>query len=322
MSLPLSPICLTADLFETTGLCPISATTTKSRHRPADLRVRTLTLTFGTVRAYSLTERDYGGEMVNGIRMILMTALCMGWAAHGLAGDQTGAVAYRDGKTVLEGYLALPAQSEGPLPGVLIVHQWMGLSDHEKEVADRLAEAGYAAFACDIYGKDDRPSDRSKAGAYAGKYKGNIALYRQRLRAGLKVLQEHPKIDPSRLAVIGYCFGGTGALELGRSGADVKAIVSLHGGLSTPNPEDARNIKGTVLICHGGDDRNVKDPELMAVLKELRDADVDWYLTIYGNSVHGFTHRHDPERYNAKAERRAWQAMMELFRETLRPASR
>lgn len=256
---------------------------------------------------------------MNDIRTILMVSATLAMCSAGVtrgAPAKPGVVEYRDGKTVLQGYLALPAPSNEPVPGVLIVHQWMGLTDHEKEVADRLAKAGYAAFACDIYGRDDRPVDRSKAGAYAGKYKRNIPLYRQRLKAGLKMLQRHPKIDRSRLAVIGYCFGGTGALELGRSGAEVKAIVSLHGGLSTPDPEDAKNIKGTVLICHGGDDSNVKDSELMAVLKELRDADVDWYLTIYGNSVHGFTHRHNPERYNPKAEKRAWQSMMELFKET------
>jgi len=225
------------------------------------------------------------------------------------------AVDYADGDKTLEGFLELP-KGEGRLPGVLIVHQWMGITDHEKEVAGRLAKAGFAAFACDIYGKGDRPNGRSQAGAYAGKYKNNIALYRRRLAAGLSVLKKHPRVDPSRLAVIGYCFGGTGALELGRSGADVKAIVSFHGGLSTPKPEDAKNIRGSVLICHGGDDRHVPDKEVLGVMNELRATKVDWQVLVFGNSVHGFTHRHDDQRYNAKAEARAWNAMMNLFAET------
>jgi dienelactone hydrolase len=221
---------------------------------------------------------------------------------------------YHDGETELEGYLVVPSDHMHPMPGILIVHQWMGLSDHEKEIANRLAKEGYVAFAVDIYGKDDRPTDRSEAGTYAMKYKGDTDLYRQRLNAAFKTLGERPEVDPNSIAVIGYCFGGTGALELARSGADIKAAVSLHGGLSTPDPEDARQIKGTVLILHGADDQAVSDDELMAFVEEMRNADVDWYLTIFGNSVHGFTHRHDSDRYNKLADQRSWNAMLDLFK--------
>ncbi|MBN1879187.1 dienelactone hydrolase family protein [bacterium] len=245
-------------------------------------------------------------------------------------------IEYKSHDTALEGYLALPKQVQSEavsnsggmipadakgiekVPGVLIVHQWMGLTDHEKDAANRLAEAGYAAFACDIYGRESRPSNPGEAGKYAGKYKGDVALFRERLDAGLDVLKNRPEVDPSRLAVIGYCFGGTGALELARSGADVKAVVSFHGGLATPDKTDAKNIKGTVLVCHGGDDANVPDPEMMGFIEEMRAADVDWYLTIYGNSVHGFTHRNDPKRYNRLADERSWKAMMDLFTDKMR----
>jgi dienelactone hydrolase len=227
----------------------------------------------------------------------------------------TEMITYRDGETELEGYLAVPEGTTGTVPGILIVHQWMGVTDHEKEVADRLAAEGYAAFACDIYGKDDRPKDRSEAGKHAGMYKGDVDLYRQRLKAGLNTLRSRSEVDADRIAVIGYCFGGTGALELARSGADIKAAVSLHGGLSTPNPEDAKQIKGTVLVAHGADDAAVSDSELMAFIEEMRNADVDWYLMMFGNSVHGFTHRHDADRYNEKAEERSWEAMTDLFEE-------
>jgi dienelactone hydrolase len=222
-------------------------------------------------------------------------------------------ITYRDGETELEGYLAAPEDMTGTIPGILIVHQWMGVTDHEKEVADRLAAQGYVAFACDIYGKHDRPEDRSEAGRYAGMYKGDVALYRQRLSVALNTLRNRPEVDSDRIAVIGYCFGGTGALELARSGADIKAAVSLHGGLSTPNPEDAKQIKGTVLVAHGADDAAVSDSELMAFIEEMRNADIDWYLMIFGNSVHGFTHRHDADRFNERAEARSWEAMMDLF---------
>ena len=224
-------------------------------------------------------------------------------------------IEYNHGDTTLEGYLVVPETEGKPVPGILIVHQWMGLSDHEQEVANRLAQKGYVAFAVDIYGKDDRPKDRSEAGVYASRYKGDIVLYRQRLKAAFEVLRTRPEVDPDRVAVIGYCFGGTGALELARSGADIKAAVSFHGGLSTPNPEDAKQIKGTVLVCHGADDQAVPDSELMGFIEEMRNADVDWYLMMFGNSVHGFTHRHDPERYDEKAEARSWKAMLDLFKE-------
>lgn len=226
-------------------------------------------------------------------------------------------VAYADGAKELEGYLSVPENGNGPFPGILIVHQWMGLTNHEKEVADRLAAEGYAAFACDIYGKDDRPENWSEAAKYAGMYKGNTNLYRQRLEAALNTLRGRPEVDSSRVAVIGYCFGGTGALELARSGADLRAVVSLHGGLSTPNPEDAKQIKATVLVCHGADDTVVSDSELMAFMEEMRGADIDWYLLILGNSVHGFTHRHDADRFNEKAEERSWEAMKDLFERVL-----
>lgn len=224
-------------------------------------------------------------------------------------------IEYSHGDTILEGYLVVPEASEKSAPGILIVHQWMGITDHEKEVANRLADKGYVAFAADIYGKNDRPKNRSEAGTYASRYKGDIVLYRQRLDSALKTLRNRPEVDPDRIAVIGYCFGGTGALELARSGADIKAAVSFHGGLSTPNPEDAKQIKGTVLVCHGADDQAVPDSELMGFIEEMRNADADWYLMMFGNSVHGFTHRHDPERYDEKAEARSWKAMLDLFKE-------
>lgn len=222
-------------------------------------------------------------------------------------------IEYKDGETILEGYLALPENRTVPVPGILIVHQWMGLTDHEKETANRLAKLGYAAFACDIYGKNERPSNPAEAGQFAGKYKGNIELYRQRLNVAMNTLKNRPEVDAEKTAVMGYCFGGTGALELARSGADIKAAVSMHGGLSTSNPEDAKNIKATVLVCHGADDTVVPDKELLAFMDEMRNADIDWYLMIFGNAVHGFTHRNDTERYNKNADERSWNAMMDLF---------
>ncbi|MGE9270324.1 MAG: dienelactone hydrolase family protein [Verrucomicrobiales bacterium] len=142
----------------------------------------------------------------------------------------TRTIDYEADGTPLEGYHAYEDSIEGPRPGVLIVHQWTGLTDYEKGRARQLAEMGYNVFALDIYGKGIRPHPPA-AGKEAGKYKGNRELFRQRLDAGLHWLREDKRTDPERVAAIGYCFGGTGVLELARSGATLSGVVSFHGGL-------------------------------------------------------------------------------------------
>jgi dienelactone hydrolase len=233
----------------------------------------------------------------------------------------TKTVEYKQGDTILEGFIAYDSSIKTARPGVLIVHQWKGLGDYEKMRARMLAEMGYVAFACDIYGKGIRPASMQEAGAQAGKYKNDRALLRKRVQAGLETLLKQEGVDQKRVAAIGYCFGGTTALELGRSGADVKGIVSFHGGLSTPTPEDAKNIKAKILACHGADDPNVPPPEVAAFEKEMRDAKADWQLIAYGNAVHAFTDKsagNDNSKgvaYNESADRRSWQAMKDFFAE-------
>jgi dienelactone hydrolase len=163
-----------------------------------------------------------------------------------------------------------------------------------------------------------------EAGAQAGKYKSDRALLRQRVQAGLDTLLKQEGVDKRRVAAIGYCFGGTTALELARSGADIAGVVSFHGGLSTPTPEDAKNIKAKVLACHGADDPNVPPAEVAAFEKEMRDAKADWQLIAYGNAVHSFTDKsagNDNSKgaaYNENADHRSWQAMKDMFAEIFR----
>ena len=233
----------------------------------------------------------------------------------------TKSVEYKEGDTTLEGFVAYDNSVKNSRPGVLIVHQWKGLGDYEKMRAEMLANMGYVAFACDIYGKGVRPASMQEAGAQAGKYKGDRALLRKRVKAGLETLLKQQGVDAKRVAAIGYCFGGTTALELARSGADVAGVVSFHGGLGTPTPEDAKNIKCKVLACHGADDPNVPPAEVAGFEKEMRDAKVDWQLIAYGNAVHSFTDKsagNDNSKgaaYNEKADRRSWEAMKDLFAE-------
>jgi len=233
----------------------------------------------------------------------------------------TRAVEYRQGDAVLEGFSAYDDALQGKRPGVLVVHQWKGLGDYEKKRAEMLARLGYNVFAADVYGKGVRPQTPSDAGAQAGKYKNDRALLRERVRAGLEVLARDPLTDPKRIAAIGYCFGGTAALELARSGADVAGVVSFHGGLSSPTPSDARNIKAKVLALHGADDPNVPAKEVAAFEEEMRQAGADWQLVAFGGAVHSFTDwnaGHDNAKgaaYNEKADRRSWEAMKQFFAE-------
>jgi dienelactone hydrolase len=255
------------------------------------------------------------------MRSLIPVLLTLGAALTAQAQIHTETIEYKQGDTVLEGYLAYDSSIKGKRPGVLIVHQWKGLTDYEKKRAEMLAKLGYNVFALDIYGKGIRPESGQEAGAQAGKYKSNRALLRARAQAGLAVLQKHELTDPKRVAAIGYCFGGTTVIELARSGADITGVVSFHGGLDSPHPEDGRNIKCKVLVLHGADDPHVPAKDLAAFEDEMRQAKVDWQLVKYGGAVHSFTDWNAGDNpgqgaaYNEKADRRSWEAMKEFFAE-------
>ncbi|ALJ01445.1 dienelactone hydrolase [Rufibacter tibetensis] len=234
---------------------------------------------------------------------------------------KTQVVEYKEGTTTLEGYLAYDASKKGKLPAVLVVHEWNGISDYTRKRCEQLAKMGYVAFAADIYGKGVRPKTPQESAAEAGKYKNNVPLLRQRVNAALAQVKKQPNVDASRVAAIGYCFGGTTVLELARSGADVAGVVSFHGGLATPSPADAKNIKAKVLVAHGAIDPFVPKAEVDAFFKEMNDANVDYQFIAYSNAVHSFT---NPEAgsdikkgaaYNAAADRRSWEAMKQFFGE-------
>jgi len=257
------------------------------------------------------------------MRAILPSVLlaAMVWTGVAHAAIQTRTIDYSENEIDLEGYLAYDDAVAGKRPGVLVVHEWWGVNDYIRGRARQLAEQGYVAFAPDIYGKGIRPPTMAVAGETATVFLNDRALLRARAQAGLEVLRRQENVDPSRLAAIGYCFGGAAVLELARSGAEVLGTVSFHGILTTPHPEDARNIKGKVLVLTGGDDPNVPPDQVDAFEKEMRDAHVNWQVNSYGGAGHGFTNPAngtDPSRgiaYNAQADRRSWAEMRMLFDE-------
>ena len=255
-------------------------------------------------------------------RYAIVSLLALFAATSAQAALRTGTIQYKHGDVVLEGYLAYDDEKvTDKAPAVLIVHQWMGLTDYEKGRAKQLAELGYVAFALDIYGKDDRPANRGEAGKFAGKYKTDRALFRQRLNLGLEQLLGQKNVDAKRVAAIGYCFGGTGVLELARSGADVAGVVSFHGGLDSRTPADGKNIKAKVLVLHGADDPFVPAEGIEAMKKEFNDAGVDWQMIYYSDAVHSFTQKmagNDKSAgaaYHAKSDARSWEAMRQFFDE-------
>jgi dienelactone hydrolase len=250
----------------------------------------------------------------------LMTAFMLSSLAQ--AKIKKERVEYKQGDTTLEGYLAYDdAHLSKPKPGIIIVHDWMGLSDDTKMRADQIAKMGYVAFAADIYGKGNIPKSTDEAKAIAGKIKGDRVLMRARVQAALDKLTSYPFVDKNKIVAIGFCFGGTTALELARSGAPVVGTVSFHGGLSTPHPDDAKNIKGKVLVLHGADDPNVPAPEVAAFQDEMRKAKVDWQFVSFGNTVHAFmvkgagTDNSKGAAYNPVSEKRAWLDFQNFLKE-------
>jgi dienelactone hydrolase len=238
---------------------------------------------------------------------------------------QTKTIEYRDGDVVLEGFVAWdPAKTSAASPGILVIHQWLGLTDYEKSRCKQLAELGYVALAVDVYGKGVRPANMQEAAKLSGSYKADRQLYRQRLKLGLEQLQQQPGVDQRKLAAIGYCFGGTGAIELARSGARIAGVVSFHGGLDSPNPADGQQIKSKILICHGADDPFVPVAEIEAMQAEFNSAQVDWQMISYSGTVHSFTQPmagNDNSlgaAYNALSDARSWQAMQQFFQELFR----
>jgi len=236
---------------------------------------------------------------------------------------KTQDIEYSVGGTRFVGYFAVEEGGAGRRPGVLIGPEGGGLVDLTRSIARRLAAAGYAAFAMDYYGDGKPLSDMNQVMARLGPWMADPTGIREIAVAALKVLIDQPETDAARLAAIGYCFGGTTALELGRSGADLKAIVGFHSGLATARPQDAAAIKAKVLVCIGADDPIIPPQQRLDFEQEMKTGGVDWRMNLCGGAGHSFT---NPDvgalgrpgfAYDAPTDRRSWAAMLDLFAETL-----
>jgi len=200
----------------------------------------------------------------------------------------TSFVDYKHGDVALRGFLARPA-ANAPAPGVLVIHEWWGMNDYAQRRARELAERGYVAFACDMYGAGKVTEDPKQAGAFAGPFFEDRALALGRARAGLEQLAKAPGVDAKRLSAIGFCFGGTVVLGLARDGEPLRVAASFHGSLKTTAPAQPGAVKAHVLVLHGGSDPMVPPADVAGFMGEMIAAKADWRLDTYGTALHAFT---------------------------------
>ena len=207
----------------------------------------------------------------------------------------TQVVPYNHNGATLKGFLAYDDAIVGKRPGVLVVHEFWGLNDFAKQRTEKLAELGYVALAADMYGEGKVTGDREEARRLAGHIR-STPLMRERAQTALQVLATNELVDPKRLAAIGFCFGGTTVLELAYSGAPVVGVVSFHGGLTVPKPEDWKNCRASFLILHGAEDPHIKQEDIAAFQQAMRQGEADWQMNYYGGAVHSFANPAAGER--------------------------
>jgi dienelactone hydrolase len=235
---------------------------------------------------------------------------------------QIQSVTYQDGNQNLNGFSSKPKKANANNSGILILPAWMGIDDHSKEVAQQLSDLGHHAFIADIYGEGNYPKNSTEAGKQAGFYKNNVADYHRRIQLALDQLLKSGA-NKDKIVVIGYCFGGTGALEAARAGLNVKGVVSFHGGLGKAEERIITEIKPKVLVLHGADDPFVSEKEIFAFQKEMKDSKADWQMIYYSGAVHSFTNKkagNDNSKgaaYNELADKRSFVHFLSFLKEIL-----
>ncbi len=225
-------------------------------------------------------------------------------AGSAQAAIKTQYIDYMHGSTPLRGYLAYDDATSGRRPAVLLLHYRGGLQGSTLENAQMIARLGYVVFAADIFGKDIVPKEVPEMTRLTNIYNTDRALMRARARAGFDVLAQHPMVDASKVALIGYCFGGTVAIELAETGVPLAGTVSVHGSFRNFTSEAARNIKGPVLILHGAEDEVAPLEEVNKIVADLRHAKIPFELQLYSGSSHGFDNPQNPQEQRADREYR------------------
>ena len=258
-------------------------------------------------------------------RLFLALLLLFSFKAQAMGAIIGDPVSYKAGDFTMQGYLAYDDTIAGKRPGILVVHEWWGLNEYSRERARMLAGLGYTALAVDMFGNGKTAKHPDEAGKFAAEAMQNMAAATERFEAALRLLREHPTVDPDHIAAIGYCFGGGVVLQMAREGLDLDAVVSFHGQLATKNPAKPGAIKARILVCAGEDDALVPYSQIEAFRKEMEAAGADFTIITYPGAMHSFTNPgadiyaekfNIPVGYNKEADRKSWQDMQEFLKAT------
>ncbi|MBY0522953.1 MAG: dienelactone hydrolase family protein [Gemmataceae bacterium] len=253
--------------------------------------------------------------------LALVVGLTLTFSAQGAV--QTKKITYKDGDVECHGVLAWDDAIRGPRPGVLVVHEWWGLDDYAKKRAEQLAKLGYVAFAADMYGEGKTVKHPKDAGEMAGKVRANVDAWRKRALAALDTLKAQPQCNKDKLAAIGYCFGGSTALQLALAGTDLKAVASFHGALPAPTDAEAKQVKAAILICNGADDTFIPEKAIKAFRDALDKSGTKYEFVNYKGAKHSFTvadadkHGIEGLKYNKEADEDSWKKLEKLLAEKL-----
>lgn len=255
------------------------------------------------------------------MKLRLLAGVLALWPVVATAAIKSEPVDYKDGDTQLQGVLVYDDAAEGKRPGIVVYPEWWGLTDYPKHRAEMLAKLGYVAFAADMYGQGVTTDNPDQAGKLATPIKSDPQLMRRRATLAIDQIKKSDHVDPEKLAAIGYCFGGSCALELARAGAPLKGVVSFHGDLSTTMPAQPGEVKAKVLALTGGADPLVPPEQVVAFAEEMATANADWQINVYSDAKHAFTNPNadkynlPPIGYNKQADKRSWTAMKSFFSE-------
>ena len=255
------------------------------------------------------------------MKSITITVIALFFSSLAWAEVKIKEITYQDGDQKLKGYIAWDDSKKGKRPGVMVVHEWWGLDEYAKKRAKMLAEEGYVAFAADMYGVGKITNHAEDASGWMKQITANQDAWQKRAIAGLEQLKNSNHVDRSKLAAIGYCFGGATVMQMAYAGLDLDGVVSFHGSLPPATPEEAAKIKSRVLVAHGDIDPFIPAERITQFKKALNDANVDWEMNVYGGTKHSFTNPAADARgmdalaYDENADKRSWARMQSFFDE-------
>ena len=256
------------------------------------------------------------------LSLLFLLTICFS-AQAAIIGEEVG---YTANGVTMKGFLAYEDQTKDKRPGVLVVHEWWGHNEYARKRARMLAELGYTALAVDMYGNGKQAAHPDSAGKFAGMVMQNMETAKARFMAAYDQLKKHPSVDATRIAAIGYCFGGGVVLHAARWGIDLKGVVSFHGSYPTQSPAQAGKVKAAVLVCHGAVDQFATEEQIAAFKKEMEAAKIDLQFISYEGAKHSFTNPEAdafakqfgiPLGYNEAADKKSWEDMKSFFKKTL-----